>query len=543
MGLPMLSRLRRRFGEEISVWPFEPADKPITLAETYFSLLQEVPLDSHPIKDAAQVREYAEIFAKLRPDDWDQVLGHPPSEEGWVLGKGAENMLAVLLKPSLRNDCFALPPGVHWTPVDQALEHLQAKLAAVTQIETVAVSSAGGRILAKDVVALRSHPPTQNSAVDGWGIKGGAPEGAQDAKRLTGRAAAGAPFQGALRSGEAVKVLTGAPLPEGVDTVILQEDVTEDGDRIRFIGPIKRGANTRKAGEDMAAGEAILSAGARITAGDIGMLIAAGVPEVDVRRPLRVGILSTGDELRDAHENAGPEHIFDANRPMLLELIQRWRFDPVDLGRAPDNREVVRETLSDAAQRCDVILTSGGASGGDEDHMSALLQGTGSFALWRIAVKPGRPLAMGVWNGTPVIALPGNPVAAFVCSLIFGKPALDILAGATPNVPKSFDVPAAFAKSKKAGRREYLRARIEDGKAQRFASEGSGRVSGCALSPSPASGYEHPRRNCAAAHIRGGGALLAGLRRQTRSSASTRDQSQSLHYPCPRPGPCDFCGE
>jgi molybdopterin molybdotransferase len=163
---------------------------------------------------------------------------------------------------------------------------------------------------------------------------------------------------------------------------------------------------------------------------------------------------------------------------MLLATVTRWGHAAVDLGRAPDNRDTLRAILTAAAAQCDVILTSGGASAGDEDHMSALLTETGSLALWRIAMKPGRPLAMGLWDGKPVFGLPGNPVAAQVCALVFAWPALARLAGGDWPEPQGFMVPAGFAKSKKDGRREYLRARIEDGRAVPFASEGSGRVSG-----------------------------------------------------------------
>ena len=207
-------------------------------------------------------------------------------------------------------------------------------------------------------------------------------------------------------------------------------------------------------------------------------MAAAGVGEVQARMPLRVGVLSTGDELREAGEPAGPGEIYDANRPMLRAMVDGWQYDTVDLGRAPDDRALLAQILNDGAARCDVILTSGGASAGDEDHMSALLQGTGTLALWRIAMKPGRPLALGLWEGTPVFGLPGNPVAAMICALVFARPALQLMAGGNWIEPQGYILPAGFAKSKKGGRREYLRARVEDGKVVKFASEGSGRVSG-----------------------------------------------------------------
>ena len=207
-------------------------------------------------------------------------------------------------------------------------------------------------------------------------------------------------------------------------------------------------------------------------------MAATGIGSVTVRRKLRVGILSTGNELAQAGQSARIDQIYDANRPMLCAVARKWGHKVIDLGCGPDNRDELRTILNDAAKRCDVILTSGGASAGDEDHISALLQDTGSLALWRVAMKPGRPLALGLWDGVPVFGLPGNPVAAMVCALVFARPALSVLAGGEWSDPVGYPVPAAFSKTKKAGRREYIRARIEEGQVVAFGSEGSGRVSG-----------------------------------------------------------------
>ena len=478
MGLPMLARLRRHFADDLAVWPFEAADRGIVLAEAYFSMLPD-PLDGHAIKDAAQVALYAARYSALDAGGWAELLDHPPDPEGWVLGLGKTHLLTGgLAPPPLRNDCFALPHGAHWTPVDEALAHLRSNLACVVGMEEVALDAAAGRVLATGVEARRAHPPTANAAVDGYGFAGPLPEGAHRLPLVDGRSAAGQPFAGVVPEGHAVRILTGASLPPGVDTVILQEDVTTDGRRIACHGPLKRGANARRAGEDMAQGQEVLPAGRRLTPADLGVMAAVGIGRVPVRSRLRVGVMSTGDELRAADEVAGEDAIYDANRPMLLATVAGWGYAPVDLGIAPDDRTDLRRRLDAAAGQCDVILTSGGASAGDEDHMSALLKDSGNFALWRIAVKPGRPLALGVWEGVPVFGLPGNPVAAQVCTLIFARPALSVLAGGDWTAPEAVELPAAFAKRKKAGRREYLRARIVDGAVTVFASEGSGRISG-----------------------------------------------------------------
>lgn len=383
-----------------------------------------------------------------------------------------------LTPPPLSNDCFALPAGVDWTPVDDALELLRTRLTPVTGAETVPLEAALGRVLAQDVAARRANPPQPNTAVDGYGFAGGRPAGAHVLPLVEGRAAAGVPFDGAVPAGQAIRVLTGAALPDGVDTVILEEDVNTDGCQIAFNGPLKQGANTRRAGEDVQAGAVILTAGRVITPADLALAAATGLAELPVRQPLRVGVLSTGDELVEAGMPAGPGQIYDANRPMLLALLRQMGFQALDLGRAADDRGDLRARLDDAAARADVILTSGGASAGDEDHVSALLREAGAMQEWRIALKPGRPLALGMWQGTPVFGLPGNPVAALVCTLVFARPAMGLMAGGGWQQPQAFEVPAGFEKRKKLGRREYLRARVRDGRAEVFASEGSGRISG-----------------------------------------------------------------
>ena len=384
-----------------------------------------------------------------------------------------------LIPPPLRNDCFAMPQGADWTPVDTALAHLRANLQPVTGVEGIALSAARGRILAGPAIALRPHPPAANAAVDGYALAGPVPEGAHQLPLAKGRAAAGEPFPATVPGGHALRILTGADMPDGTDTVILQEDVTTDGQHIAFHGPLKAGANRRKVGEDIAKGQVLFSAGHRLTVADLATLASVGVGKINVRKRLRVGVLSTGSELVEAGRIAAPGQIYDANRPMLCATLRGWGYAVRDLGIVPDDRATIRATLDQAADDCDVILTSGGASAGDEDHMSALLADTGSFALWRIAMKPGRPLAMGLWQGKPVFGLPGNPVAAFVCALIFARPALAVLAGEPWPTPLVYLLPAAFEKTKKPGRREYLRARItSDSHVDIFTSEGSGRVSG-----------------------------------------------------------------
>ena len=390
-------------------------------------------------------------------------------------------MTTPLTPPRLRNDCFAMPQGVAWVPVDEALGLLRARLHAVTATEELPVSQAHGRVLAATAIAQRANPPRPNSAVDGYGFAHAATgEGVQRLRLLPGRAAAGQPFDGPVPLGAAVRILTGAILPEGVDTVVLEEDCASDGQVVAFDGPVKRAINTRQAGEDVAQGATVLPVGRVLTPADLALLSSIGIARVTVHRRLRVGVLSTGDEvLPDPGQEAAPHQIFDANRPMLLALIAGWGFEAVDLGHARDDAALIAARLDLGAHSADAILTSGGASAGDEDHVSRLLRDRGNLSSWRIAVKPGRPLALAMWQGVPVFGLPGNPVAALTCALVFARPALSLLSGAGWALPQGFVVPAAFSKRKKAGRREFLRARLTDnGEVEVFASEGSGRISG-----------------------------------------------------------------
>ena len=487
IGLPVLNRLRRRFAGEVAVWPYEPLDRPVALVEVWPGLINPVVKRAEAtggIRDAHQVRLMARGLARLPCDRLAAMLDVEAPEEGWIFGLGHEEALMkacdeTLKPPPLRDDCFALPAGVEWTPVDEALAMLRDRLRAVVAQEAVPLGDGLGRVLAAAVVARRSNPPQANTAVDGYGFAHASlTERDQMLPLVAGRSAAGVPYPGTVPPGHAVRVLTGAALPEGVDTVILQEDVTLGEGRIAFRGGIKRGANTRNAGEDVAAGEAALAPGRVLTPADMALCAAVGVADFTVFERLRVAVISTGDELVEPGKTARDGQIYDANRPMLTALVRQMGYDVVDLGRVADDRAALRAALDRGAADADVILTSGGASAGDEDHVSALLNEAGAMAEWRVALKPGRPLALGLWDGVPVFGLPGNPVAALVCTLVFGRPAMAVLSGAEWRAPQGIDVPAGFRKRKKPGRREYLRARIREGRVEVFKSEGSGRISG-----------------------------------------------------------------
>ncbi|NNK79698.1 MAG: molybdopterin molybdenumtransferase MoeA, partial [Litoreibacter sp.] len=264
------------------------------------------------------------------------VVGAEHPVEGWILGVGSEAELeqATIVsmngsdKKLLRNDCFALPQGVNWTPVDEALDHLREAMIPVVGTKNVPLAEAAGSVLARDLIAARSNPPAPNSAVDGYGF---AADSLPDSEIVTlplveGRAAAGVPFSGSVPAGSAVRILTGALLPEGVDTVVLEEDCDIDAAQIYFGNGIKPGANTRKAGEDISEGDVALSAGHRMRPQDIAFAAAVGVPDVWVFRKLRVGVISTGDELAEPAGGVASDRTFDANRPMLLQMAERWGY-------------------------------------------------------------------------------------------------------------------------------------------------------------------------------------------------------------------------
>ena len=384
---------------------------------------------------------------------------------------------------ALRNDCFALPPGVNWTPVNEALERLRSRLHPVVGVDrAVPLSQVNGRILASDVFAPRDHPPSSNSAVDGYAVAGPVTEVPCTIPLVDGRSAAGEPYTVQVPAGHAIRILTGAVIPAGTDTVVLEEDCEVKDGQLHLNGTLKAGANARSAGEDIKVQDRILTAATRLTPTQISVLASVGVESVDVYQQLRVGVLSTGDEVKPVGSAVTDWQIYDANRPMLSALVKQLGYQLVDLGHALDRAADVKAALERGAEQCDLILTSGGVSAGDEDHVSKTLKAHGDISNWRIAIKPGRPLALAMFQGTPVVGLPGNPVAAWVCALRFAVPAMALLAGGEWFEPQGYAMPASFSKSKKPGRSEMLRARVRNGEAEVFGSEGSGRVTGLAWS-------------------------------------------------------------
>ena len=381
----------------------------------------------------------------------------------------------------LSDDCFAF--GGALMSADEALEILDRRIEPVTGHETVPLSAALHRVLSEDVVAREASPPHDNAAVDGYALRFSDLRSEGDSHLpVAGRATAGHPWRDAVPSGAAVRIFTGAVMPAELDTVVMQEDVTVEGDTVSVPPGLKPGANRRKAGEDIAAGAVILRRGTRLRPQEIGLAAAGGVAELAVYRPVRVGLFSTGDEVREPGGGLTPGEIYDANRYMLRGLLQGLGCAISDLGILPDRADAVRDALAAAAGGHDLLLTSGGVSTGEEDHVKAAVEALGALHFWRLAIKPGRPLALGHVNGTAFVGLPGNPVAVMVCFLRFARPIVLRLGGAVDLRPSLYKVPAAFAHRKKLDRREWLRARLgtDDGgrlAAFKFDKQGSGIIS------------------------------------------------------------------
>ncbi len=378
----------------------------------------------------------------------------------------------------LSDDCFAF--GGELMRTEDALSLLAERLTTVVDTEQVTLRRAAGRVLAADVCAARSVPPYDNAAVDGFAVFSDDLSG-DGATRLpvTGRIAAGHPLGRSARPGEALRIFTGAPMPDGPDTVLMQEDCTTDGEHVIIPPGIKPGANRRRAGEDIEKGGVILRAGQRLRPQDIGLAASVGCATLTVYRRLRVAVFSTGDEVREVGEDLPPGCIYDSNRYAVSALLESLGCEVGDLGIVADRYEAIRDALADAAGTFDLIVTSAGVSTGEEDHVREAVAALGAIHFWRLAIRPGRPLALGQVAGTPFIGLPGNPVAVMVTFMRFARPAILLLMGATDIAPNVFRVRAAFGYRKKRRRREWIRASLftdTDGvlAARRFPREGAG---------------------------------------------------------------------
>ena len=381
----------------------------------------------------------------------------------------------------ITDDCFAF--GGPLMPVDEARQQIDQVTPSVVTPVMVSLDQVLGRVLAADIVAQVSSPPRDNAAVDGYAFAG-SPDVKAAGARLTvvGQAAAGHGLTTEIAAGEAARIFTGAPMPAGTDTVVMQEDVTlsDDGAVVAIPAGLSPGANCRKAGEDFAAGQVLRNAGQVVSPADVALMAAGGATAVSVLRALKIAILSTGDEIRPAGSALQPGQIYDANRPLIAALAKAAGAEIVDHGIVPDTLEATKHALAAAAEDADLVITSGGVSTGDADHVKPAVEALGALHLWRIAVKPGRPLAFGHVGGTAFVGLPGNPVASMVCFLMLVRPLIARLGGAPSWRPRPVRVQLDFDHKSKPDRREWLRGSIApapDGRgmiARKYPRQGSG---------------------------------------------------------------------
>lgn len=381
----------------------------------------------------------------------------------------------------LTDDCFAF--GGALLSIEDGIALIHARVQAGATQTILPLPHADGRILAEDLLAPVDLPPSDNAAVDGYAVRHAdlMPSGPTTLP-VDGRDAAGAALSEPLRPATARRIFTGARMPEGADTVFMQEDVETAGAAVVLPAGLKPGANARQRGEDIAAGTLALSAGRRLRPQDLALAAALGLTHLPVRNRPRVAIFSTGNEIVTPGAPLGPGQIFDANRFLLRSLATRAGADVTDLGILPDAAAAIAPALAAAARDHDLLLTSGGVSTGEEDHVKAAVDAIGRLVFWRLAIKPGRPVAMGVVQGVPFCGVPGNPVAAFIVFAHVVRPLLARLMGETWAKPVPLPVRAAFSYRKKSGRREYARVRLATGpdgmvEAHKHAQEGAGILS------------------------------------------------------------------
>jgi molybdopterin molybdotransferase len=363
----------------------------------------------------------------------------------------------------LTDDCFAFSGPL--LPLGDMERLIGERVSPVAETERVGLRGALGRVTSADIKAPVDLPPFDNSAVDGYAVRHAdlAHDGDTNLA-IVDRVTAGANAGLALKHGEAIRIFTGAAMPAGADTVFMQEDVTLDGDRVSVPKGLKLGANRRLTGEDVPKGNVVLPAGTVLEPQHIALAAALGITELEVRRRLKVAIFSTGDEVVEPGTVRAGAAIYDANRYLLSELLTRLGAEVTDLGILRDRPGELMQALQAAASGHDLIITSGGVSTGEADFVRAAVERVGSLVFWRVAIKPGRPVAMGVIrsnkDSAAFVGLPGNPVAVFVTFVRVVKPLLRRLSGALPQRVLPLPVRVAFAYKKKKDRREYVRVAL-----------------------------------------------------------------------------------
>lgn len=346
--------------------------------------------------------------------------------------------------------------------MDVAWQRILTDIEPVRGVERVNVRQALGRILAEPILSPLDVPAHDNSAMDGYAVRAtDLPESGDKTFQVLGTAFAGHPFPGPVGANECVQIMTGAPIPAGADTVVIQEQVQRDGELVRIRSGEKAGQNVRRAGEDLAQGQVVLEAGQRIGPAELGLLGSLGLVEVAVQRRLRVAFFSTGDELRSAGTPLGEGQIYDSNRYTLYAMLQHLGIEITDMGVVSDDPAALEQAFTEAASFADAIISSGGVSVGEADYVKQILARLGEVNFWKIAIRPGRPLAFGTVGGAYFFGMPGNPVSVIATWYQFVQPALRHLMGQRLEQPHSFRVRTISDLRKRPGRTEIQRGILE----------------------------------------------------------------------------------
>ncbi|MEM1410871.1 MAG: gephyrin-like molybdotransferase Glp [Pseudomonadota bacterium] len=354
----------------------------------------------------------------------------------------------------------------------EAIDELRASAQRCVGVKRVPLVKAGGRVLAKPIVSELDVPPADNSAMDGYALRFDEWPGKTAPMPVSQRITAGS-APAPLEPGTAARIFTGAEIPDGADTVVIQEHTQASEEAVLLTRLPDRCANIRPQGQDIARGREVVHPGCRLRPQELGLLASIGIERVPVFERLRVAIVSTGDELREPGEQLAPGQIYNSNRYLLRGLLESWGFKVVDLGIAKDTPDAIAAVFEAAAERAHVVLSTGGVSVGEEDHVRAVIERLGALALWKIAMKPGKPLAFGRIGETPFIGLPGNPSSALVTALVVARPFLFDCQGRSDVSWRPLEIPAAF--SKRGGpREEFLRVRRADGRLERYPNQSSG---------------------------------------------------------------------
>ncbi|WP_285762895.1 molybdopterin molybdotransferase MoeA [Biformimicrobium ophioploci] len=350
-------------------------------------------------------------------------------------------------------DCCS-QPGL--MPIETARARLLEALQPVAGTQTVPLTNAAGRVLAEPVISAVNLPPCDNSAMDGYALRF-ADAAAGQPLELIGKSFAGAPFEGVVNPGTCVRIMTGAAMPAGADTVVMQENVQAEAESIHLRTEVRAGDHVRRRGEDVAEGQTLLEAGTHISVAHIALLAAAGIGTVTVKRRPCIALFSTGDELRQPGEPLAEGDIYDSNRVALKAALQELDLETLDLGILPDNRDAITRALQKAAREADAVITSGGVSVGEADYTREVLEAQGEIGFWKVAMKPGKPFAFGRIQGTPFFGLPGNPVSALVTFYQLVLPALTVMCGSSWNGPATMQAKLLKPLKKKPGRTDFQR--------------------------------------------------------------------------------------